>query len=310
MKTRSTARRWAAVTAASVAVLAGVVPSMAKPAVGIAKPGTIHYYVEQGDTARVKSLLRANPSLREQHQAFLGTPLAVAAADGRLDMVRYLIGQHVYVNARCADAYDSQTVLMAACTGNVFPDATRLDIVKTLVTAGALVRVVDRSGYTALHTAAYYGHADVVNYLLIKGADLLALDQDGRTPFTEAMRGAAMWDDWHLMRFIRVAIAQGADVNARTASGDTMVDLAARAGAVHTLEYLLRLGADPNAKDRSGLTAEAVALERNQTAAVAVLQQFSANTPAAPVKVSSESGAAVGTTTPLPSTGVSPMPNP
>jgi ankyrin repeat protein len=262
----------------------------------IALPGTVHYFVERDDLPNVKLMLRRHPALKEQRQSFLGTPLAVAATDGKLDLVRYLISQKVYVNARCPDQYDSQTVLMAACTGGDFSEGTRLEIVKELVTAGALVRVVDRSGYTALHTAAYYGHADVVNYLILKGADLLALDQDGRTPFTEAMRGASLWDDWRLMRFIRVAIAAGANVNAQTAAGETMIDLAARSGKVHALEYLLLQGADVQAKDRSGKTALEIALEHGQADAAEILKQHGAVLPA----IRAASGVADGPVSTIP----------
>ena len=292
---RSSRVSWAAVLLVGIVIggtaLTTAAPVVAAPRVGVAQPGTIHYFVEQGDLARVKAMLRQDPRLKEQHQSFLGTPLATAAADGRLDIVRYLIGQHVYVNARSSDAYDSQTVLMAACTGNPMPETTRMAIVKALVDAGALVRVVDRSGYTALHTAAYYGHADVVNYLMDKGADLLALDQDGRTPFTEAMRGAELWDDWRLMRFIRVAIAQGADVNGHTAGGETMLGLAARSGKVHALEYLLLQNAGVNERDRSGRTPLDVAVQYGQTDAADILRQHGAQLAAADVSSSASSPA-------------------
>ena len=316
-------RRFLPAGLACAAALSVCTPVLVRPRVaaatpapvGFATPGSIHAAVEAGDLAKVKALLKANPKLIEQHQSYLGTPLAVAASEGKLEIVQYLIAQHAYVNARCADEYDSQTVLMAACTGNPMPDAKRMAIVRALVKAGALVRVVDRSGYTALHTAAYYGHAEVSNLLLEQGADRLALDQDGRTPFTEALRGAVMWDDWALMRFARVAIAEGADVNAHTMSGETMIDLAAHAGAVHTLDYLLRNGAIINAPDHEGRTALQVAQQENQAGAVAVLKQYGAidggpvATAVAATTPVTQTATAAAARSPLPANGGSGLPS-
>jgi ankyrin repeat protein len=278
MSLRTSIARAASVAAVVAPLFGGVSIQAAPPAAASAsaEPDTIHFYIERGEIAKVEKLLARHPALKEQRQAYLGTPLAVAAENGKAQLVKYLVTKGANVNARCPDEYDSQTVLMAACRGVGVPVQTRLQIVKTLVDRGALVRVVDRSGYTALHTAAYWGHADLVGYLLLKGADLMAMDGDGRTPFTEALRGASMWDDWRLVRFIRMAVAEGADVNARVASGDTMLHLAVKSGKVNTVDFLLAQHADVNAQDRTGRTPLTVALQRGQTEVAGLLRKSGA----------------------------------
>jgi ankyrin repeat protein len=67
----------------------------------------------------------------------LGSPLFLAAGEGKLDAVRYLLDEDANVNAR-----------------------------ETL-------------GHTALAEAAYYGHVEVVKELLLHGADINAVSDDG-----------------------------------------------------------------------------------------------------------------------------------
>lgn len=54
------------------------------------------------------------------------------------------------------------------------------DIVKTLVTSEDVNR--ELSGRPPLHIAADYGHTEVVDYLISKGADVNAVDKHGFTP--------------------------------------------------------------------------------------------------------------------------------
>jgi ankyrin repeat protein len=49
-------------------------------------------------------------------------------------------------------------------------------------------------------------------------------------------------------------VLDGLDVNARGADGRTLLSWAAQRGQLNTILYLLRLGADPNARDWAGRT--------------------------------------------------------
>jgi len=44
------------------------------------------------------------------------------------------------------------------------------------------VNVKNNDGWTPLHSAAYYGHFEIVKYLVEHGADIIAKNNDGLTP--------------------------------------------------------------------------------------------------------------------------------
>lgn len=138
--------------------------------------------------------------------------LGQAVRDGRLDSVRELIAAGADVNERDPDT--GSTPLHAAATlGYVHVDFTlnippnepdrithsrlppadersnRLEIVRVLIAAGAVVDAVDWDwGSTPLHVAAGWHHADVVGVLLESGADPTLEEKFGGTPLDLARR--------------------------------------------------------------------------------------------------------------------------
>jgi ankyrin repeat protein len=60
-------------------------------------------------------------------------------------------------------------------------------LVSALVTAGADVDAVDQNGRTALHLAAHYNFVFAIDALLAAGADAGVRDKSGKTPLAEAM---------------------------------------------------------------------------------------------------------------------------
>ncbi len=55
-------------------------------------------------------------------------------------------------------------------------------VAEVLIEAGATVNAKCEYGTTALHMAASWGHLDMVKSLIEHGADLMAQDDEGRTP--------------------------------------------------------------------------------------------------------------------------------
>ena len=73
-------------------------------------------------------------------------------------------------------------ILMYTCNLGYFPLAE--DLVNVF---GADVNYKAGSKRTPLHIAAYAGHLDIVDFLVSKGADITAVDQDNDTPLDDAI---------------------------------------------------------------------------------------------------------------------------
>ena len=151
----------------------------------------LHMAVLQGNLAAVKHLVGAGASLTatdsldttaDGRRSFGYTALHLAAGAivsdnvhnlGRLEILKYLVGQVADVNAT---AYFGRTALfLAALHGN-------LEEVKVLVGAGASLTATTNDGGTALHGAAWEGHLETVKYLVGQGASRTATDNKGKTP--------------------------------------------------------------------------------------------------------------------------------
>jgi len=101
------------------------------------------------------------------------------------------------------------------------------------------------AGKTPLHFAAEGGRADVVRYLLDKGAAVDARNADGDTPLHYAA-------GWGFMDVIALLIEKGADVAARNHEGDTPLHYAGIQGITPVAKILLDNGADVNARNKAG----------------------------------------------------------
>lgn len=90
--------------------------------------------------------------------------------------------------------------------------ARKFDEVKAMLACGADVNLKTEEGWTPLHTAAYWGPADMIRLLVANGADVNAVgDYDGWTPLLMAVSAD---DDPEV---VKALLAAGADKNAKTA---------------------------------------------------------------------------------------------
>lgn len=92
---------------------------------------------------------------RVNSQGSCCAPLLLAAGEGRLDAVRYLLDQGADVNAR--DERGRSALAEAAFYGNV-------SVIKELILRGADINAISDEG-TALDIAVHTKHADVVGLL-------------------------------------------------------------------------------------------------------------------------------------------------
>ena len=166
--------------------------------------------------------------------------ITVAARNGSLAVLRYLIAQKADLNARTPDR---DTALMLAAlfrdedrergTGSTmrYDQALRL-----LVDAGASLEHVDSNAYTPLAYAAYAGRESAAEYLLNKGAKPNAGAQGREATVNTPLMMAAM--QGHRSSALQLLRA-GADANVRVQGGMTAMEFAKKNRHTH-LEQMLR----------------------------------------------------------------------
>ena len=90
------------------------------------------------------------------------------------------------VNGRAENGDGGNTALWFAAQG---PWPNGVDVARVLIEAGADVNKQCEHGRTALHMAAAWGHADVVQLLMEHGASPKIVDDEGMTPPMVAQDG-------------------------------------------------------------------------------------------------------------------------
>ena len=131
-----------------------------------------------------------------------------------------------------------------------------------------LTRTFDADGWSPLHLAAHYGHADVVSLLLHNNApvDLRSANQMANTALHAALAGRRA-------DVVPILLDAGADVNARQHGGWTALHAAAANGDRALVELLLSRGADAAIANDAGVTAAAIARDRGHGAIAELLER-------------------------------------
>ena len=123
-----------------------------------------------------------------------------------------------------------------------------IEAIKQHLDAGAKVDVKDDKFIgTFLHWAAAGGQNEIVKLLIAKGADVSAKTDNGVTPLHSAARGGQK-------EIVELLIAKGEEVNVKSSSGYTPLHSAASYGQKEIVELLITKGADVSAKTDNGVT--------------------------------------------------------
>jgi TonB family protein len=173
--------------------------------------GEIHDAARLGDLAKVKSLLKDNPSLvssTDNYSDYCYTPLHWAANEGHKDVAELLLTNKAEVNAKSCNGYTP--LHFAAAHGYN-------TLIELLLAKGANVNAKNKFGETPLHAAASRGHKDAAEILLCQKADVNFKDALGNTPLHLA---AANKDVAELL------LTKGAKINAKNNKGETPLDKA------------------------------------------------------------------------------------
>jgi ankyrin repeat protein len=168
--------------------------------------------------------------------------LFCAANAGHEEVVAFLLSQGA--QASCRDGI-GKTPLMWAC------EEDHMGVVRVLVqhmgTHG--LQLTDEQGRTAIHWAAYWGHEDMVAFLLDKGAQANSSDRARKTPFMMACEAGHVGVAGVLLPYIGDGGLKDTDEQERSA-----LHLAALGGHKDTVTFLLSKGAQADRRVAMGKT--------------------------------------------------------
>ena len=209
----------------------------------------------QGVEVQLLDLIAVS-STAEQWAELLKGPLGHAAREGNGGLALKL----VRAGAQAGDA------LHEAVRGG------HGEVVNALLENGASVNAIGTEcGKTPLLVAAEEGRSDMVQLLMLKGADTNAVDDHSWTPLYAAVQYGHVAAALNLM-------AGGADVNARCYPFRvSVIELAVETGHMGILRAAIEHGADVNAVDSQRCTTLHSAAFQDKTEAINVLVEAGAN---------------------------------
>jgi len=217
----------------------------------------------------VATLFVASFAISSPADAQSGDDLISAVIYQDLDKVRSLAEAGVDLDYQ--DRNYGSTALILACQYNM------VEIGKYLIEKGVNVNIPAHSGHTPL-MAATTRSEELVDLLLENGADASVALPDGTTAFTTAVVGVLTGSI--STKVTDKLLARGADVDESASSGDaagyTCLMMAARNASPELVGYLVKKGADVNARAADGNTPLSLATGEDDQEMVALLKKLGA----------------------------------
>jgi ankyrin repeat protein len=172
-----------------------------------------------------------------------GVPGAIADAARNRDMatVRALLKPGVDASVVNAPGYDGTPALHWVVLVDDIATA------KLLLAAGADPKLANRLGITPLAVASTNGNAEMIRLLVAAGADANALDTVGEPPLWAAVRSGSL-------DAVKALVDNKASLAFKDAAQQTTLMLAVREDHPDIVKYFVDLGADVNARTRTGQT--------------------------------------------------------
>jgi len=256
----------------------------------------LHVAAETGSVEKAKLLLNFDADINAEHYPTGTTPLFLAAVGGRKEFCDFLLSQGARLDFHSACALGKRPEVEAMLRRDPELANSRdrrlhrtalalavqsgdVPLAEVLIARGAEVDAAsprvyrfanvvsgpradhdgrEKGGDTPLHVAVRSGDSAMIRFLLDKGADVNARDEDGRTVLH-------MTDD---PKTVRLLLDRGANLDAKTRPYLLR-------GAIDNHELLEMLLESTPQEELSGKLGESLlqrAAERNQTAAVKLLE--------------------------------------
>jgi ankyrin repeat protein len=207
--------------------------------------------VKAGDSEKLQQLLAADPSLADARNPQGQSAVLLAAYRQRTDIVRLLL-----------DAGATTDVFEAAAAG-------QLQRVRALVDGNAaLVNSHASDGFTPLGLASFFGHKEIVEFLVDQGAQVHLASKNELAVMPLHSAAAARHTG-----IVDLLLRHGADPNARQRSSFTPLHSAAHNGQTEMVLLLLAAGADIAARSDEGLTPLQLALDRGHHGVAELLRR-------------------------------------
>ena len=176
------------------------------------------------------------------------TPLMFAAGRGQASTVEMLVAHKATVDAV---SRDNMTALMSAAA-----EGRRCRSCNSCSITAPNINAKRGDDTTALIWAASNGKAEMVSFLVSKGAEIEAKDRLGATALIEAALNPTQEDaNGQTLAAVEKLLAAGANVHATARDGETALMTAATKGEDGIVEKLLDAGAEVNAVDVDGQSA-------------------------------------------------------
>ncbi|HZO75847.1 MAG TPA: ankyrin repeat domain-containing protein [Ktedonobacteraceae bacterium] len=205
--------------------------------------GEMFAAVKAKDIEGVKALLDHDPNLLRLWSEGGDTPVLLSAYYGAQEVTRLLLERGVELN-----------LFEAAAVGEIERVQQLLDADPTLI------NTYSHDGWTPLHLASFFGHKEVAQLLLQRGADVAARSRNatGNLPLHAALAGR---------RFdvAQLLVMHGSNVNIQDQYQWTALHHAAYSGNLTMVELLLTNGAKLDVKNNKGQTPLQIARERHHS---------------------------------------------
>ncbi|XP_059121173.1 putative POTE ankyrin domain family member M isoform X7 [Peromyscus eremicus] len=191
------------------------------------------------------------------------TPLGFC--DGPSRATGYLSCFHCGTEDRYCQPYDPENEFHeAVCMG-------KLKVVVHLLRKKQFhVNDEDEGKRTALHFACFYGHIDLVCFLIFKDCEINALDNQMSTPLMKAVQS---WE----MEIVSVLLDHGADPNIKDCNGEAAIHHAVYVDRPDIASSLLEFGGNIEDTTKDGLTPLLLALRERKPRMAAYLITHGAN---------------------------------
>lgn len=214
------------------------------------RPSSLTSAIRLNDLQAVQTFVEQSPETLERAERGGALPLMIAAEEGRMEILNYLIEAGADVDATNRAG---RTALMLAA------QEKQRDAVQALIAAGADVNARDQLGGSALLWSAAMADSDMVSDLIHAGADHSITDRQlGKTPL---MWACAISED---PESIDVLVDAGADIEATDNRSMTPLMHAAQTGSSANIMRMIEHNADLDAQNNEGMTALAIAASRPQ----------------------------------------------